>query len=48
IQRYVSKRISKELGVYRQFIDSLHFHKKDKDKVDKLKLLIWGRTKLIS
>jgi len=40
IQKYVSKKISKELGVYRHFIDSLHFHKKDKDKVDQLQLII--------
>ncbi|QWR77826.1 thymidylate synthase [Candidatus Magnetomonas plexicatena] len=40
IQKYVAEKISLKTGKYVQFIDSLHFHMKDRDDVDRLYKLI--------
>lgn len=34
VQEFVAKKLRLQMGAYRQFIDSLHFHSCDADKVD--------------
>jgi thymidylate synthase len=36
LQHHVAGRLGSATGIYRQFVDSLHFHTKDADAVDRL------------